>query len=198
MALKHGLLGLLSYSAMTGYELGKAFQDSLSFFWQAQPSQIYRELHQLETLGHLRSEIEVQTDKPNKRIYSITESGKAELAAWLVSPMPDEIMATRSEVLMRLFFSAYKKPEDVTADLKHMQATYQTYAAQLGQLNGIIENYKALVQSDRDALYWELTADFGCAYAEMCAAWAQRCVKRLEEAESDEHSGAERQPERRK
>lgn len=30
MSLKHGLLGLLSYSDMTGYELGKAFQDSLS------------------------------------------------------------------------------------------------------------------------------------------------------------------------
>ena len=36
MALKQGLLGLLNYGEMTGYELAKAFNDSLSFFWQAQ------------------------------------------------------------------------------------------------------------------------------------------------------------------
>ena len=39
MALKQGLLGLLNYGEMTGYELAKAFNDSLSFFWQAQTSQ---------------------------------------------------------------------------------------------------------------------------------------------------------------
>ncbi len=50
MALKQGLLGLLNYGEMTGYELAKAFNDSLSFFWQAQTSQIYRELNQLEGL----------------------------------------------------------------------------------------------------------------------------------------------------
>ena len=42
MALKQGLLGLLNYGEMTGYELAKVFNDSLSFFWQAQTSQIYR------------------------------------------------------------------------------------------------------------------------------------------------------------
>ena len=35
MSLKHGLLGLLNYGSMTGYELDKIFRDSLSFFWQA-------------------------------------------------------------------------------------------------------------------------------------------------------------------
>lgn len=182
MSLKHGLLGLLSYSDMTGYELGKAFQDSLSFFWQAQPSQIYRELNKLEEQGCLSSVIEFQTDKPNKRIYSITEKGGEELAAWLSSPMPDELMPTRSEVLMRLFFSAVKKPEDTLNDLRHLETVYKGYAAQLGQLSKVIDSYKALVCSDMDALYWELTADFGCAYTNMCTAWVERCVKRLEEA----------------
>lgn len=182
MSLKHGLLGLLNYSAMTGYELGKAFQDSLSFFWQAQPSQIYRELNKLEEQGHLSSIIEYQTDKPNKRIYSITESGKAELVEWLAQSNPNELMATRSEVLMRLFFSAAKKPEDALTDLKKVEAVYKSYAAQLMQLNQVIDSYKAIVQSDMDALYWDLTADFGYAYANMCSEWAERCVKRLEEA----------------
>lgn len=181
MSLKHGLLGLLNYSDMTGYELGKTFQDSLSFFWQAQPSQIYRELNKLEEQGFLSSIIEYQTEKPNKRIYSITESGKNELTSWLSSPMPDELMATRSDVLMRLFFSASKNPQDTLKDLRHVERTYRGYVAQFGQLNQVIDSYKNLVQSDMDAIYWELTADFGCSYANMCAAWAERCIKRLEE-----------------
>lgn len=32
MSLKHGLLGLLNYNSMTGYDLSKFFSDSLSFF----------------------------------------------------------------------------------------------------------------------------------------------------------------------
>ena len=30
--LKHGILGLLNYGAMTGYEIREAFENSLHFF----------------------------------------------------------------------------------------------------------------------------------------------------------------------
>ena len=56
MSLKHGLLGLLNYGSMTGYELNKVFRDSLSFFWQAKTSQIYRELDAMERCGWLTSD----------------------------------------------------------------------------------------------------------------------------------------------
>ena len=68
MSLKHGLLGLLNYSSMTGYELDKAFKVSLSFFWQAKTSQIYRELDAMETNGWLSSQRIIQSEKPNKRV----------------------------------------------------------------------------------------------------------------------------------
>lgn len=47
MSLSHGLLGLLNYTDMTGYDLAKTFQDSLCYFWQAQTSQVYRELNKM-------------------------------------------------------------------------------------------------------------------------------------------------------
>lgn len=86
MSLKHGLLGLLNYGSMTGYELDKIFRDSLSFFWQAKTSQIYRELDTMECHGWLTSERIIQNDKPNKRVYTITDSGKEELGNWLSMP----------------------------------------------------------------------------------------------------------------
>ena len=49
--LKYGVLGLLSYGDMTGYEIMSIFRDSLAFFWNASTSQIYRELQHLEDGG---------------------------------------------------------------------------------------------------------------------------------------------------
>ncbi|MDR0469037.1 MAG: PadR family transcriptional regulator, partial [Peptococcaceae bacterium] len=79
MSLKYGLLGLLNYGTMTGYELDKVFNDSLGFFWQGQTSQIYRELSAMERDGWLKSERVVQQDKPNKKLYIITDDGKRAL-----------------------------------------------------------------------------------------------------------------------
>lgn len=180
MSLKYGLLGLLNYSDMTGYELARAFKDSLSYFWQAQTSQIYRELNKMEEQAFLTSRIEVQTDKPNKRIYSITESGKDQLRIWLDSKLPDELMPTRSEVLMRVFFSSGKSTAENIASFRHIRDVYQEHLKQLDAVNGIIDGYREYANTGKDALYWELTADFGRAYSKMCIEWAEKCIERLE------------------
>ena len=61
--LKHGILGLLNYKEMTGYEIMETFRDSLNYFWDAKTSQIYRELQGLE-----------QKEWVNKRLYRKAES----------------------------------------------------------------------------------------------------------------------------
>ncbi|WP_394701574.1 PadR family transcriptional regulator [uncultured Enterococcus sp.] len=40
----------------------------------------------MEEKGWLLSEEVVQTEKPNKRVYSLTEAGKQELQSWLSTP----------------------------------------------------------------------------------------------------------------
>lgn len=108
MSLKHGLLGLLNYGKMTGYDLDKTFKDSLYYFWPAQTSQIYRELNEMERLGWLTSEIIFQTDKPNRKLYSITASGEAELRNWLAGNSLEKEFQIRSLFLLKLFFSGKK------------------------------------------------------------------------------------------
>ena len=103
MSLKHGLLGLLTQSPKTGYELDKQFNTMLGGFWQAKGSQIYRELDTMEKMGWLTSQQVVQEDKPNKRVYSITPSGKEEFANWMESGSVD--LSIKSAFLMRVFFA---------------------------------------------------------------------------------------------
>jgi hypothetical protein len=48
MCLKHAILGILSFSPMTGYDLKKAFDRSVRHFWPVNQSQIYRTLAELD------------------------------------------------------------------------------------------------------------------------------------------------------
>ena len=87
--LKHGILGLLNYCDMTGYEIRTAFRASLNHFWQAQTSQIYRELQALENSGWITAVHVEQKGKPDKNILSITDEGRKELLRWLETNKPD-------------------------------------------------------------------------------------------------------------
>ena len=82
MSLDHILLGLLREPA-TGYDLGNAFSESVRHFWSAELSQIYPTLKRLEQRGMLRSRVEPSPKGPNRRVYTLTEEGRAELLGWL-------------------------------------------------------------------------------------------------------------------
>lgn len=182
MSLPHGLLGLLNYKAMTGYELSKAFDDSLSFFWKAQTSQIYRELNRMEEKGWLTSKIQLQTEKPNKRIYSITAKGKATLKSWLSEALPPEFLPAKNEILIRLFFLAQNPAKD---NVKKLQAVISSYESQLASIQAsteIIASYSPLAKGEDDPLYWELAEDFGRMYAEMCIKWAKSSIEKIKQS----------------
>lgn len=183
MSLKHGLLGLLNYGDMTGYELAKVFEDSLAFFWQAQMSQIYRELNAMEKAGWLTSHTVVQTDKPNKKVYSITEQGKKELSAWLKRDLTEELFASRNAFLMQLFFSAEKGREETVRALKKARDGYLAALEKTGAIEGSIRAYGNGMSSQKEQLYWEMTAQYGYAYYEMCCRWLGDCIRRLEKHE---------------
>lgn len=83
MPLKHAILGLLNYAEMTGYDIDRYFKSSIAFFWHAQTSQIYKELNTCTKHNWVDSEIVYQSDKPNKKVFHITEEGRLELHRWL-------------------------------------------------------------------------------------------------------------------
>lgn len=103
MSLRHALLGLLSLQPMSGYDLKKAIDASVTHFWTADQSQVYRALSGLVTDGLVeRSTIE-QSDRPNRHLHTITAAGLAELDAWIRSPLDPEL--AREPFLARLFFA---------------------------------------------------------------------------------------------
>ena len=108
--LKHGILGLLNYHPLTGYEIMLVFRDSLRFFWSAQTSQIYRELQTLEAKGWVEKNPVSQQSKPDKNIYRITPEGHEELLRWLCDGKIE--LNSRSHILMKVFFLGERSRQD--------------------------------------------------------------------------------------
>jgi len=182
MSLKYGLLGLLNYGSMTGYELDKAFDASLGFFWQGQTSQIYRELSAMERSGWLESERVVQEDKPNKKLYLITEEGKHALLEWLsdADNAIAESQYIRSAFLMRVFFAGELPQESALAMLHAYKAECEKALEELGGISQNIAEYSKLVTDESKNKYWQIAAMFGEGFCRAGLDWAKKAISILE------------------
>lgn len=107
--LSYGLLTLLSASSLSGYELTQ----SIKPLWRAGHSQIYPLLVSMEGLGYITHERIEQTDKPDKKIYTITEQGLDQLRQWV--EIPAEPPAVRDELHFKLYSLWLAKPEEAKA-----------------------------------------------------------------------------------
>ena len=178
MSLKHGILGLLNYGSTTGYDLDKAFKGSLNFFWQAQTSQIYRELNAMEKQGWIISEMIIQMDKPNKKLFSLTEGGKEELHRWITHNSIEEDIRVRDPFLVKLFFSGQI---DTATNIEIMKQFKQCCEYALKKIKETIEQCQEASNKNKDAFYWGATASFGFYYYEMCIKWAEDTIAKMEE-----------------
>ena len=87
MALKYVLLTLLNRDPRSGYEIVKTFESAVGYFWSASHQQVYRELSGLTDKKLVKFVSVKQGDKPDKKIYSATASGKRALHEWLETPV---------------------------------------------------------------------------------------------------------------
>jgi len=105
MSLSHILLGMLRAKPKSGYEIDKELNNVVHYFWETDLSRIYRTLSDLNEKGWVEFETIVQQDNPNKKVYSITEAGLAELRSWLAEPGKRIAERTRNAFLAQLHFS---------------------------------------------------------------------------------------------
>lgn len=177
MSLKYGILGLLNYGPSTGYDLDKTFKESLNFFWQVQTSQVYRELNAMEKQGWIKSEVIIQTDKPNKKVYSLTSIGHEELMKWLAYDSMVDDVKIRDPFLVKLFFSAQRSYDFNLDTMKRFKSLCEHLMSSVVETE---HQCRMLESSNKDALYWGFTASFGRYYYEMCVHWANEVINKLE------------------
>lgn len=181
--LKHGILGLLNYGDMTGYEIMTVFRDSLNYFWQAQTSQIYRELQGLEKNGWIKSTHIKQENKPDKNLLSITEEGKKELVAWLKDDNGKSFM--RNPLMMKTFFRGECSIDENIDFFKNLPERETVFPEGTEKAKAISSEYQKYAPDPLKALYWKFTIDFGIRYEQLLREWSEQCIKTLEEIKNE-------------
>ena len=101
MALAHAIMTALIDDDLSGYELAKAFDVSLGFFWRASHQQIYQELRKLSDRGLLNKREVNQSGKPNKIVYGLTKTGREALAEWVYQE--SRVQESKDDLLIKLY-----------------------------------------------------------------------------------------------
>jgi len=92
MNVKTVCLSILIEGEATGYEIRRlCVEGDCSYYVEASFGSIYPALGKLEADGLVTSRVEQQSGKPAKKVYSITEAGRAAFRDALFEPMGDEV-----------------------------------------------------------------------------------------------------------
>lgn len=137
MDVKTLCLGTLTFGDATGYEIRGYFEDGpFSHFFQAGFGSIYPALGKALSEGLVTCRSESRDGRPDKKIYSLTSSGRNYLEKELSGvPARDKI---RSEFLVSLFFAGF-------LDADHLGDVYDLYQADFDRN---IEKMKNLAGDD--------------------------------------------------
>jgi len=178
MSLRHGILGLLSYSFMGGYDLVKTFRDSLAYFWAAQTSQIYRELDGMRRAGWVRESGKIQRGRTTKTLFELTEAGRVELLRWLGEPAQRRA-GERNLFLLRFFLQGRAGTQAVHAQLTEVEARARAAGDKLRDVAAQAAQKYGARAKPLDNFCWRSTLEYGIAHYEMQARWARERLAEL-------------------
>lgn len=167
MSLKLAVLGLLDVEPGSGYALLQRFRSSLGFFWQTTHQQLYKELHGLHDQGLVDCETVSQEGRPDKKVYSLSASGAAELDSLLAKTAGPS--KSRDPLLVKIFSGRRLSPEALRAELdahrdQHEQTLqlYRSLYEQIGKRPAAVrKRYR----------HPELTLRLGIRFEETWLAW---------------------------
>jgi PadR family transcriptional regulator, regulatory protein AphA len=109
-----GLIGLRGPS--TPYDLKKAINRSVSYFWPFPHSQLYGEPERLAEAGLLLRQSEEGGRR--RKLYRLTRKGNTALRQWLRTS-PNAMFEMRDMAVLQLFFSEFTSEEDLVALAKN-------------------------------------------------------------------------------
>ena len=177
MSLEYAILGFLNYHPYSGYDLKKIFDTSIRHFWPADQSQIYRTLARLTENGFAEMEKILQDDRPDRKVYHITEAGRAELHRWLAGPPP--LAESRSAPLIQVFFSGQLSDEAILAQFEGYAGMMRAILSQYEQVPAQIGPFQDEIPSPREHFFWLLTLENGIANLRANLAWAESIIERI-------------------
>lgn len=184
MALRHAVLAALLDGEYSGYQLSKAFDVGVANFWHALPQQLYAELTKLEKEGLVAGRQVVQETRPNKRLFHVTDAGRAELEQFAAAPSKPSFI--RDDLLVKVQVADRIGTASVLEQLEERAAAAEAKIELLGnllrQLRGDTDEEEFLRRGARIGPY--LTCLRGLAFEQGHRDWCLRITAVLRERQT--------------
>lgn len=136
MGLEHAILVSLMEHTGSGFELARRFDRSIGYFWSATHQQIYRALRRMHEVGWLEATVVEQSGRPDKKVYTPTEAGRAELRRWIAAPTDEANLQGALAVKLR------------GASFGDQAAVRREFAQQLARSDERLDTYRQFEKRD--------------------------------------------------
>lgn len=174
------MLAALLDGESSGYDLAKRFDASVANFWTATPQQLYRELDRLSADGLIVARVVEQERRPNKKMLSLTDAGRAAIHEFTAKPPKPSTF--RDELLIKVNAIDGGDTEAVRGlvaeQLEWSTAKLAHYERMRTRLLGGSDEDDYLLFGNRIGPY--LTLLRGIAFEEENIRWSERTLAVLE------------------
>ncbi|MCZ7437066.1 PadR family transcriptional regulator [Micromonospora sp. WMMC241] len=184
MSLEHAILVSLLEQPASGYELARRFDRSIGRFWTATHQQIYRVLKQMADDDRITGVQVDQESLPDKKVWSVTPTGRAALLGWLHAPVRPE--AVRHELAVKIRGAAFDDAAGraaLLAEVERYRADHESVLA--GYLAGERRDFADPAAPDARAALQHVVLRGGIAYERMVLAWLDDVLATLRALDPD-------------
>lgn len=137
------ILGLLSESPLSGYQIKKLVDVRFKFFWSESFGQIFPALKSLRENGLIEEIESVGVLRRSRKTYRISNDGLNALRQWLERPVERESL--RLELLLKVYFSNLVDEDVMAAHLLRFQRSHEQVLETLklfdAELKGLINTH---------------------------------------------------------
>lgn len=183
---KYAVLGLLSRFPLSGYDIKKIIDRSISYFWNENFGHLYTVLRQMEQDGLISRKVMHTSGRPDRSVFSITDRGKEVLSDWLIREPEDP--PTRIELLLQLFFAGSLPASVVLEKIKKEKEKAET---RLGVYEGIDRHIRQYDDGNNPEKvpFWLITLSYGIHRERGNIAWCDETMETLTHLQAVRETG---------
>lgn len=143
----YAIIGILSIGPMSGYHIKTWVDEGVGYFVDMDYKQIYPTLKRIVDEGLAVYDIEKSGNRPESKVYRLTDKGINVFKEWLASPIDYKKRST-NELMLKLFFG---QNTSVKTNMDHLKK-YKDYTVK--RLQNIKEVKKCLENDENKDASW--------------------------------------------
>ena len=185
----YAILGMLSHEPLTGYDLKKRIEVTISYFWpDLSFSKIYPNLKKLESKRLVKMKEIKGGNRPDRKIYHITNAGREKLSEWLSQPIDvdrtNNLLYTVQELLLKVHFGGLTSVDDT---MKFIEQSKNQIQKSNSTLKLFEQNLRANLDNDIDHNYFLLTVLLGIVFTKTIMTWSDKAIKSLRQLKNSKN-----------